>query len=200
MMVMTRRMLWLPLVFGSFIPMLSGCCSDDRVADRLAPISSQPPASYAHRHTSAAFPTGDPVSKTCDDGCTNGVESDRDCGGIACPGCADGQTCILDSDCLSGRCDEFRCGSCSDGLRTGSESDVDCGGPCGDCHDGQFCALASDCYSNRCEEGLCRSCYDGLQSGAEQDIDCGGLCAECITRKRPAVNSGPLLARSRVGL
>jgi hypothetical protein len=43
---------------------------------------------------------GDP---SCTDRVRNGSETDVDCGG-SCPSCADGDTCSIDSDCVSGRC------------------------------------------------------------------------------------------------
>jgi hypothetical protein len=54
---------------------------------------------------------GDPrLCTTCGDGIRNGSESDLDCGG-SCTGCADGQRCREDADCLSGQCFERVCGS-----------------------------------------------------------------------------------------
>ncbi|MEM6533958.1 MAG: hypothetical protein AAF654_15170 [Myxococcota bacterium] len=43
--------------------------------------------------------------RACNDGATNGTESDVDCGGGICAGCALGQACNFNSDCLSGTCD-----------------------------------------------------------------------------------------------
>ncbi len=41
---------------------------------------------------------------TCTDREMNGSESDVDCGGGTCPGCANGQRCAIPADCLSGSC------------------------------------------------------------------------------------------------
>ncbi len=49
------------------------------------------------------------VPPTCTDGVKNGVETDVDCGGLNCPGCDAGKTCICDGDCVSECCRENRC-------------------------------------------------------------------------------------------
>jgi len=41
---------------------------------------------------------------SCRDSRKNGWESDVDCGGLVCAGCALGQNCLVDSDCQSGHC------------------------------------------------------------------------------------------------
>ena len=46
---------------------------------------------------------------TCSDGIQNGDETDVDCGGPDCAGCADGGTCILASDCESNFCEDGVC-------------------------------------------------------------------------------------------
>jgi hypothetical protein len=40
-----------------------------------------------------------PASAGCSDNAQNGGETDVDCGGGACQGCAENKTCIHDSDC-----------------------------------------------------------------------------------------------------
>lgn len=47
--------------------------------------------------------TGVCRAATCVDGLKNGTESDKDCGGT-CPGCALGQACVSNTDCLSAAC------------------------------------------------------------------------------------------------
>jgi len=42
---------------------------------------------------------------SCNDGIQNQDETDIDCGGT-CPACESGQSCVVDSDCQSGYCDE----------------------------------------------------------------------------------------------
>jgi len=64
---------------------------------------------------------------TCTDGIKNHGETDVDCGGPNCPGCADGKTCAAGTDCASGRCVT---GTCTAKLA-----------------DGQSCSAANDCAS-----------------------------------------------------
>jgi hypothetical protein len=76
------------------------------------------------------------VGPTCTDNLKNGNESDVDCGGGACPACADNKTCNLGSDCLDGVCSTQRiclAPTCTDGVRNGTETGVDCGGGCPPC-------------------------------------------------------------------
>ena len=55
-----------------------------------------------------------------------------DCGGGACPKCADTKNCALAGDCLSGVCTAGVCQAptCTDGVHNGTETAVDCGGLC----------------------------------------------------------------------
>lgn len=73
---------------------------------------------------------------SCSDGIKNGAETDVDCGGNSCPKCANGQTCVISSDCTSSICNGGICygggPSCSDGIENGNEDGVDCGGSCPD--------------------------------------------------------------------
>jgi len=48
------------------------------------------------------------VAASCSDGVRNGDESDVDCGGV-CSGCQYTEMCTLQTDCQSGRCDNFVC-------------------------------------------------------------------------------------------
>jgi len=76
------------------------------------------------------------LSPTCDDGLSNGEETDVDCGGDStCPRCPAGQGCVWPSDCESDVCIKGQCQapSCTDGKKNGSEAGVDCGGPCDPC-------------------------------------------------------------------
>jgi hypothetical protein len=130
---------------------------------------------------------------SCQDELQNGDESDTDCGGGTCPGCADGSACAADSDCQSGVCGpNALCAtpSCNDDTRNQDETGVDCGGVCpAGCGNGGACVVAADCVSNvcgtaGCANGVARccqapSCNDELQNGFESDTDCGGNCADC---------------------
>lgn len=121
----------------------------------------------------------------CDDGVNNGWETDVDCGGLACPACADGAECQTRIDCASLVCDRgtHTCSpaACDDAAKNGSESDVDCGGVCAPCSDGADCASDADCVSGSCLDSQCRAatCSDGRTNGSESDLDCGGACPGC---------------------
>ncbi len=49
------------------------------------------------------------LQATCSDGVSNGEETDVDCGGSSCEGCANQSECALDDDCLSGYCVDAIC-------------------------------------------------------------------------------------------
>ncbi len=151
---------------------------------------------------------------TCMDGVHNGGETDVDCGGGNCPGCATGAGCFLSTDCTVGGCsggicqppcdDGSECPSgvctggfcrvpnCADGVHNGSETDTDCGGSspyCVRCAPGSDCASHADCDSGVCSGGVCQtpSCSDGLRNGSETDVDCGGGCPGCALGQQCSV-------------
>jgi hypothetical protein len=128
-----------------------------------------------------------PASTSCTDGTLNGAETDLDCGGASCPGCAVGGRCLVGTDCASGTCTLNHCidRSCIDGVRNGAETDVDCGGPCAPCAAHQACAVAHDCVTGSCVSGVCASpsCDDGQRNQGESDVDCGGPCTPCVDGK-----------------
>ncbi len=101
-------------------------------------------------------PCGSCAAPTCLDHKKNGLETDVDCGGGNCPGCADLLGCISNSDCVDGICDSTltvatnngTCAvhTCGDLVQNGDETDVDCGGSCSKkCPVGDGCKVASDC-------------------------------------------------------
>ena len=105
-------------------------------------------------------PTGLCNAPGCGDGVLNGFETDLDCGGGACIGCADGLSCVVGRDCLNGVCTGGICQppTCTDGVANGLETDIDCGGTsaCPRCPDGRLCPNgASDCISPLCTFGRC---------------------------------------------
>lgn len=110
-----------------------------------------------------------------------------DCGGSFCDPCVEGLSCVTDSDCENGNCDNMRCRptgvNCSDGVQNSEETDVDCGGShCDSCSDGEGCREPSDCTSGVCEGDICQppSCTDGTLNGTELYLDCGGPdCPGC---------------------
>jgi DNA-binding beta-propeller fold protein YncE len=102
--------------------------------------------------TSPVFRNMDLVYYCVVDPCTNGVrdgrETDVDCGGALCSGCAAGRSCVAGTDCSSGTCTGGTCQPCSRGSCAGA---------------GQYC-LGGACR-------VARSCLDlrtsdaGLTSG-----------------------------------
>ncbi|HYD03199.1 MAG TPA: hypothetical protein VEC16_02770 [Alphaproteobacteria bacterium] len=84
-------------------------------------------------------------------------ETDVDCGGTECDGCAVGKKCSTGTDCESGYCVDQLCAEdpCSNGLLDVGEADVDCGGSCVLCSAGSSCTLDEDCSTGLCEEGIC---------------------------------------------
>ena len=116
----------------------------------------------------------------CNDGLTNGTESDKDCGGLVCSPCKVGGKCNKDSDCGTGFCHKGACHtvSCSDMLKNGAETGVDCGGKtCSRCGVGQGCKSKADCLSGVCTGGACQngcahqsvnpSCYSNTTLGVQ---------------------------------
>jgi hypothetical protein len=121
---------------------------------------------------------------SCGDGRQNDMETDVDCGGPECPGCADTLMCTVGSDCAGERCVGGMCVSCMDMTRNAEETDVDCGGGlCPPCADRLMCMVGSDCAGGACESGRCVSCSDGVRNQDETDVDCGG--SACTARCAP---------------
>ncbi len=106
---------------------------------------------------------GECVASGCTDELHNGMETDVDCGGPDCPGCAAGDSCLSASDCLSrvcdlGNTDQCLAPTCDDQVDNGEETDVDCGGPvCQMCSEGESCAVPGDCDTGYCYNNLCTS-------------------------------------------
>ena len=134
----------------------------------------------------------DGVCATCSDGAANGDETDVDCGGSACAGCADGLGCDVHGDCASAFCGAGVCGepSCSDGFANGDETDVDCGGPdCDPCGVGLACDTVTDCVGGLCgvgTGGTCATstCFDGAPIAGGAVLTCvrdGGSTYEVQT-------------------
>jgi hypothetical protein len=128
--------------------------------------SSTGGASNASSASIASSGTGG-VASTCKDGMRDGKETDVDCGGGACPACANGKGCIAGSDCMSKVCTGGACiaPSCGDHVKNGNETDVDCGGgQCPPCDPGLGCAVASDCSSDICSSMKCGDTLDWQHS------------------------------------
>ena len=129
--------------------------------------------------------TGDCSPASCIDGVQDGAETNVDCGGGVCAGCATGSACCSAVDCAGLVCQAGTCSvpSCVDLVRNGTESDVDCGGGgCPRCADGMRCIVDGDCQSFVCSLGTCRAptCSDAVKNATETDVDCGGgACPAC---------------------
>jgi hypothetical protein len=114
---------------------------------------------------------------SCSDGFQNGNETDVDCGGGTCPGCADGKKCKQNTDCASSACD-FVTGlcvssTCSDQRQDGAETGIDCGGgTCPACANGKKCVLDRDCISDACDSNsstcVSNQCADGTRTGTRR--------------------------------
>jgi hypothetical protein len=126
------------------------------------------------------------VPHQCVNNMLDGQETGHNCGGPVCSKCGSPGWCKVDSDCLSGVCEEGECAfpSPTDGVKNGQETGVDCGypgGPPNQCKDGEGCKLAADCMSAVCYKGVCQisTCFDATKNGAETGADCGGECPPC---------------------
>lgn len=137
---------------------------------------------------------------TCTDSVKNGSETDKDCGGGACPACADTLHCAANADCANNLCSGSgpgTCVSCGDGVKNGNETDKDCGGAVCDalgktCATGLACAAAGDCASGVCQGNVCvlrpdgQACASNGQcahgscvSGICCNSACNGTCQAC---------------------
>lgn len=103
--------------------------------------------------------SGVTVESLCENGVQDDLETDVDCGGDTCGGCAVGEMCNVDDDC-EGLCASGRCrnAGCEDERTNDDETDVDCGGPlCLTCADTKACTENSDCSSSICNTNICRT-------------------------------------------
>jgi hypothetical protein len=134
-------------------------------------------AGAASTSSAGGRPPVDPENPTCADRVKNGLETDVDCGGDACPPCANGERCDNDADCAGLGCDSGRCvhraespcekgtggPTCHDCKKNGLETDVDCGGDaCPPCLGGKKCGNDADCDSGRCDRDLCADGHVGI--------------------------------------
>jgi cysteine-rich repeat protein len=143
--------------------------------------------------------TGTPV--TCVNGVLDDDETDVDCGGTTCDPCADGQACVLPTDCVSGECVDQVCLApvCGDGVIAGEEEcddmvetvacDTDCTvAECGDgvlnvtfgeeCDEGpESLTCDSDCTPAACGDGLVNATAgEACDEGGEQTATCEADC------------------------
>ena len=106
----------------------------------------------------------------CENGVQDGDETDVDCGGGTCSGCADGEGCALGSDCLSRFCDN---GSCVDPCPT-----QPAGTPCAD--DGNACTV-DECDGSTCQHTPAGSGTVCRDAAGPCDVaeTCDGTAAPC---------------------
>jgi hypothetical protein len=112
-------------------------------------------------------------------------------GSGSCVGVGLGQTCSVDSNCLSNACDAttLKCvaNQCADHRQDGTETDADCGGnSCPACATSKKCLGDNDCTSMACDANsltcVTNQCADHRLDGNESDVDCGGgTCPMCAT-------------------
>lgn len=137
------------------------------------------------------------AESSCDNNQKDGGETDVDCGD-GCYVCANGKSCLLNSDCESKYCNSSnKCAKprCDDDIRNGQETDIDCGGNCDKCDIGESCSKDNDCKTNNCDSsnGKCAAVPDKCENNQlnpdETDIDCGGKCPACGVGKSCDINS-----------
>lgn len=125
---------------------------------------------------SGETPQDEGQAEHCLDDMLSGDETDIDCGGDDCDGCGTDKMCVVDRDCLSGRCDRGIC------LAVNCREDIDCSGLDEACRIGHcdrdtascvvedrddttacdtddFCRVDGQCLSGQCE-GQPRDCSD----------------------------------------
>ena len=103
---------------------------------------------------------------TCADGAQNSTETDVDCGGGLCPGCANGKKCNAAADCASASCVNGAC-ACK------PLTCADIAGACGP-------NISDGCGGHLTCPACSTLCADGKKDGSETAADCGGPdCKAC---------------------
>ena len=155
-----------------------GCTSNEDCASDVCSLSMTCPG---------GVPCGACVAASCSDTKQNGLETDLDCGGGTCSGCAATKHCVANTDCASGVCNstvssktgDGTCASpkCNDQVLNGFETDVDCGGTdctatcpggasCFQCDAGQGCKVNRDCAPPLVGSGVTVSTTTGVCDAA----------------------------------
>jgi hypothetical protein len=128
-------------------------------------------------------------NKDCTDGKINGTETDLDCGGTKCDGCALGKGCLVGGDCKSGFC-KGAGGSGSGGAGGGGPQTK---GACSACIDDADCVAVANTF---CSQGTCTpkkkpgaACSDKLQCASGFCVDgvccnaaCTSACQSCVAK------------------
>jgi hypothetical protein len=94
---------------GCTAPMV--CSAENTCTDPNDPDSGGSGGSTSQGGSGAA--AGQGPAESCSDGDKNGLETDVDCGGGACPACGLGKACGASADCSSKTCVSSSCVSCS---------------------------------------------------------------------------------------
>ena len=165
------------------------------------------------------------VLMSCGDNMVDGSETDKDCGGPVCNGCATGKKCLVGTDCIDQICNAAAktcdAPSCTDGKKNGTETGTDCGGMTCDlagktCAVGQGCGVPADCASGFCQANLCAlkplgsACALGSQCAAPGacvdgvccNTACSGTCQACTSALKGAGADGacgPIIAGTDPG-
>jgi hypothetical protein len=128
-------------------------------------------------------------------GIMGGLETDVDCGGATCiKDCDIGGACLVDSDCVTGKCDtgKSQCRvlttqqePCGDGVLNHEETDADCAGPMPLCSSiGKLCPVTKVCAADSdCRSGTCDQAYTTAAAGGNV------LCVSCSTARRTATRA-----------
>ena len=132
---------------------------------------------------------------TCDDGAQNGGETDIDCGGGDCPKCDIGKQCVLDTDCVTGFCEDAVCESANGRIsipaRIEAEDyvryyDTTPGNSGGGCHTGDDV----DKEPTSDNDGVCNVGWIAAGEWLEYDITVAATRAFDITARLAANNWG----------
>ncbi|MFM2152150.1 MAG: hypothetical protein RL199_585, partial [Pseudomonadota bacterium] len=129
------------------LPLAAPCTKNDACLSRLCGKASTA-LTDTRQVCLTAYPAGD--ARHCANGLTDADETDLNCGGSVCPGCAATRKCVGNGDCASDVCSltgSCAAPACTDGVRNGTETAVDCGGACAKCAAGVPATRASDCAS-----------------------------------------------------
>lgn len=143
----------------------------------LSPTAFPTPAPTA---SPTANPTLSPSLPQCANNVQDGTETDLDCGGSECRGCAPGGMCLSSSDCLQSNCESGICVTFSPTPSpsqvptfhpTPSPTDSPTGSP-------SVSPSAAPTISPTLSPTSV-TCTDQEKNGDESDIDCGGSCHGC---------------------
>ncbi len=145
---------------------MAGCDKGDTIGGCMTSSDCPHPALYkCDTERNACLEINPPH---CSDQKMNSDETDVDCGG-SCDPCAEGESCDVNADCMTHKCNDGECVIVS-------------------------CEDADDCKGtgHSCDDGVCNTCSDKIQNGNESDVDCGGKntgCEKCDNDKKCSTNS-----------